>query len=586
MAKKHACPHRALNSRVSLDFKRFGPKLVRALGVEGAAVANQFIEGKPFEDWERPDRGSDPCRFSSTYLLGMILSKLDDGKPSEAKTDKTWRRFFEAEETCRQTNEFLLKDKPEWPHLSKGGVTVASVLHTARQKISGLLGEFDWNEASDGFAFGPGASTRLPRKKADTAYKFSGSPETTFDNLALASAVIQHIPLWRECVHSDGGALTIVRGNKVITVPKSYKTDRTIAVEPDMNMFVQKGIGAMIRRRLKRVGVDLDSQLENQHMARLGSMFDNLATVDLSMASDTVSLEIVRQLLPPDWWLALEQCRSPCGVLPSGVLLEYQKFSSMGNGYTFELESLLFWALALSVLELTGVEDRRLAVYGDDIIIAASAVPDLSVVLTTLGFKFNEEKSHVEGPFRESCGKHFLSGYDVTPFFLRNPVSDLTDLFLLHNNLYRWCVRNQWNKSWDRHLMKDLLKDLRGHAPSNWRRPRMTDGFGDGAFIGTFDEVLPSRVVPKFGSYKAKVLVEQEIRSKEESLPTYISSLYRLEQRNPSNRVSSSRRGHLDRVEQLLDPPVHLGPGRSLGQRFRIKEILIPQCVLLSPFRD
>jgi hypothetical protein len=182
------------------------------------------------------------------------------------------------------------------------------------------------------------------------------------------------IPMWNHivCSSTEGPRqpVKLVKGNSIITVPKNYKTDRTIAKEPCMNIYIQKGIGRCIRKRLKRVGIDLDDQKRNQEGARIGSLDGSLATIDLSMASDTVALELVSFLLPNDWWWALEQCRSPVGVLPSGELVAYQKISSMGNGFTFELESLLFWAICQQVAcSNINETDCRILVYGDDIVV-------------------------------------------------------------------------------------------------------------------------------------------------------------------------------------------------------------------------
>jgi hypothetical protein len=276
----------------------------------------------------------------------------------------------------------------------------------------------------------------------------------------------------------------VVPGNNVITVEKNYKTYRTIAKEPCMNIYVQKGIGRVIRHRLKRVNVDLNDQTRNQHAAREGSRDGSLATIDLSMASDTLAFELVSNLLPNDWWYALEQCRSPFGVLPSGALLKYQKFSSMGNGYTFELESLVFWAICQTVCANLDEVDNRVCVYGDDLVVPTEHFETVVERLKEAGFKPNQSKTFGSGPYRESCGKHFWKGRDITPFYIRKPVTGakLDRLFLVHNNLARWLDRGQL-------LGHGRLQAIRDLAPSTWRKPRLPDGFGDGAFIGPVDSI-------------------------------------------------------------------------------------------------
>lgn len=442
--------------------------------------------------------------FEAGYLGEHLLSKFDDGKPSPEKRARTWDRFYTAEEQCKRANERLAH--PLTLSYSTG-VSVWSVIETARRKIGWLLGDYRESECAAARCFTSGASLLRPRRKGDSAYKYSGIPETTVGILSPACQMIfegQMTP-WQNAI-AHHRSYRVFDGNKVQCVPKNWKTDRTIAIEPSLNMYFQKGIGVVLRRRLKRVGIDLDDQTINQRHALLGSVNDDRATLDLSMASDTISHELVCQLLPPDWLLALEQCRSPVGVLPSGKKIVYRKFSSMGNGYTFELESLIFWALSSAVTELFGGDASLVSVYGDDLVVDKYVAPPLCDVLSYCGFTINDSKSFVEGPFRESCGKHYRLGKDVTPFYVKRPVDRLSELFLLHNKLYRWAVRiSDRMTDVDKETVVDILREIRSYAPTAWRRPRIPDGTGDGAFIGTFDECLPSRPVGSLRSRKGQL---------------------------------------------------------------------------------
>jgi hypothetical protein len=294
----------------------------------------------------------------------------------------------------------------------------------------------------------------------------------------------------------EGPGCEIVLGNKLDWVPKNYKTDRTIAIEPDFCMFLQKGLGGLIRRKLKRVGQDLDDQGTNRFLAALGSITGELATLDLSMASDTVSYRLVEYLIRPDWFEALQQCRSPVGFYEhEGVenAVVFEKFSSMGNGYTFELETLIFWGILRAVSELCGESDHRLYVYGDDIVIPSGMADVAMTYIAKAGFLVNADKSFVRGPFRESCGGHYYEGDDVTPFYVREPVDSLDRLFLLHNNVHRWFSRLPGIV--DPGTVREILEWIRSHAPLRWRKPRLlSEDVGDGAFIGSFDEVTPTAV--------------------------------------------------------------------------------------------
>lgn len=604
MANKSPGRMRPVNSGLPHVLPEVIERLARATRWQGEVSqfigTNGIIPGAATNRWCT----SDPDGFSVDYLWSSILSKYDDGKPSSEKETRTWERFKEAEAMCGATNKRLLFDRTLLQY-SEGNRDVYAIIEMARRKISRALGRFCWNRAAEGFKFTTGASTRVPRRQADTAYKYSGIPETTIGNLDLATTAIRMVPLWEERLRlqGDAGLCNISPGNKIITVAKNYKTNRPIAIEPDMNMYVQKGIARLIRNSLVKVGIDIRSQAMNQDLAHYASVTDSLATIDMSMASDTVSLEVVRLLLPPKWVEALEQCRSPIGVLPSGEKLLYRKFSSMGNGYTFELETLIFWGLSAAVCSLYGVSERLLAVYGDDVIVPSSVASKLIEVLNFCGFKTNEDKTFIKGPFRESCGKHYLSGQDVTPFYIKAEPKVLTDLFLLHNQIYRWCLRNQWNRQWDRVEMRSLLSWLRSQAPSNWRRPRLPDGRGDGAFIGTFDEARPKLACTyrpgnarpgkrdRWEGYIVKVLVEVvstadffeegygSFRKRKDSKPEF------FEVESPPEIVGRLLKSIIPTIPEPLDfMRESLEGALPLSARVREVTTLVPQFATLDPF--
>jgi hypothetical protein len=443
---------------------------------------------------------------SSSYLLSEMFSKFDDGCRNELKERTTWERFHEAEELCRETNVRFAVTGFKGPFERE--------ILFARKIAARILGPLDLNSVADNFGWGPGATTRVRKTRADAAYKYSGKPETTYNNAALAEAAVRCNPLWEQSIRSsdecsDGRLTKDTIGNRVVTVPKNYKTDRTIAIEPCMNIFVQKGLGAVMRRRLKAAGCDLNDQTRNQRLARIGAISGLLATIDMSMASDTLSREFISRFIRPDWLTALEQSRSQFGVLPSGKKIFYQKFSSMGNGYTFELESLVFLSLALAVSHLHGAEVSRVSVYGDDVIVPSSVAGVFNEVIRFCGFKPNEKKTHVTGPFRESCGKHFFHEHEITPFYVRRPVRNLEDLFLVHNNLYRWVLRTAPSRLEEFSI---LLRSMKRCAPAKWRRARLPDGFGDGAFIGTFDECVPRRSTKGWEAWDISVLLSHSVK--------------------------------------------------------------------------
>jgi hypothetical protein len=201
-------------------------------------------------------------------------------------------------------------------------------------------------------------------------------------------------------------------------------------------MFIQKGLGGAIRRGLRRQGIDLNDQSRNRDLAHQGSITGLLATLDLSSASDSVTVGLVQLLMPPIWYGYLADVRSPITDV-FGELHRNEMFSSMGNGFTFELESLLFYVLARTTAYFRGISGV-ISVYGDDIICPTALTHDLVWVLSYTGFEVNSSKSFWEGPFRESCGGHYYDGRDITPFYVKAPVTDLISLIHLGNAVRKW----------------------------------------------------------------------------------------------------------------------------------------------------
>jgi hypothetical protein len=276
------------------------------------------------------------------------------------------------------------------------------------------------------------------------------------------------------------------------------------------------------------VGLDLNDQTRNQRLARVGSFAGTLATIDLSMASDTVSRALVELMLPTDWLEALGQCRSPFGVLPSGEKIFYQKFSSMGNGYTFELETAIFYSLALAVCATMGLELTRVSVYGDDIVVPSAAAERLMGLLRYVGFTPNASKSFYTGPFRESCGKHYYLGHDVTPFYVKRTPKTLMDLFKVHNQIFRYINRMRWLNNEQASNLHQVCAWLRGFAPAAYRRPSLIDGLGDGGFIGYFDEVSPPTCRRGWDGYRFTSITALPIPSPFDGHGILVKSLGRM----------------------------------------------------------
>lgn len=423
-----------------------------------------------------PDHYCDPKDFRDAYLATKFLSKADFLSTGIDLKAVALQKFREAELACKEIN------RRGYHHLTINR-EIGAKLHVAiRRKIDSILGEFSLDAWFDSCDWGPGVTLLIKGVDTSPVNKFRKENGTTrpLDDL-MGAHYASIYPSW------DLSKRQIFAGNKVITVPKNSKTDRTIAVEPGLNLWFQKGIGTLIRRRLRWVGVDLNSQERNQLLAREGSLTGRLATVDFSAASDTISESTVRELLPNRWLQLMDVTRSPFGVLGNHQF-HYEKFSSMGNGFTFELESLIFFSIAHAVCNHLHVSTSKVSVYGDDVIIPVDAYPLFVKVCKFYGFSVNTQKSYSTGYFRESCGAHWFNGRDCKPYFLKEVISGESKTYLAANNIRRVSQVEGFSACDSRFYT--VWRYLRRKV----RKPCLiSEGYGDGGFIVNFDEATPVR---------------------------------------------------------------------------------------------
>jgi len=413
-----------------------------------------------------------------------ILSKAKFLKTGNDLKKIALEKFWKAEETCKESNARILRSENLSPMVQQG-------LSLARYKIHKILGRFSSCRESyvDGCNWGPGASFHIKRREATYPKKFLEDRGITH---SLASFIRpwfrEAYPIW----DIDFDSLNYTSENKIITVPKNAKTDRTIAIEPGLNIWFQKGIGSIIRAKLGRVGIDLNNQAINQQLALEASRGQTLATIDFSAASDSISRSIVWELLPSDWYAVLDCHRSKFATL-EGKNFFYEKFSSMGNGYTFELESLIFYSLAWAACQLSNEDSSLISVYGDDVVIPSSALNIFHQLCDFAGFTINDQKSYSSGYYRESCGSHYWNGQDIKPLFLKESLDDSEELLKCANNVRRLAHRRNGYCGCDARLLRcyTLL------ASSLTAFPLISDGYGDAGLIENIDHPRVSFKKPK-----------------------------------------------------------------------------------------
>jgi len=120
-----------------------------------------------------------------------------------------------------------------------------------------------------------------------------------------------------------------------------------------------------------------------------------------------------------------------------GTWFKLEKFSSMGNGFTFELETLIFSALARSLVAARGLDPSVVRCYGDDLIVPAECYSDVVAGLKMFGFSPNMKKTFGEGPFRESCGGDYWRGVPVRAHFIETLPDEPQQWISLANGLRR-----------------------------------------------------------------------------------------------------------------------------------------------------
>jgi hypothetical protein len=242
---------------------------------------------------------------------------------------------------------------------------------------------------------------------------------------------------------------------KVVLVPKDSRGPRLISCEPLEIQWIQQGLGRALQKQIEEsrwtVGhVNFTDQTINRRLALVGSLHSQWVTLDMKEASDRVSVKLVERLFNGHPFLlqAMMACRSEATLLPNGTELPLDKFAPMGSCLCFPVESLVFYALAVSAIrQQTGKSWRKamksVYVYGDDIIVRREDYPHLLSQMPKVGLMFNDGKCCTARFFRESCGCDAYVGVDVTPVRLktlwshrRSDPNALVSYVALYNAMY------------------------------------------------------------------------------------------------------------------------------------------------------
>jgi len=342
--------------------------------------------------------------------------------------------FLETERACYSVNRrirtIIREDSGSTP---PSDVAFVEFLLRWKRKIRSVLGKAP--EVLEP-RFSGGATTSTTRLWSTTIDKLSTTPER-YKHSAFEADLWFFTSGWGSIACERGLMPRAALGNEFFVVPKNGLTGRSCCKEASINVTMQLALGRVLRERARtRLGIDLNhGAILHQHRAREGSIFDDLATLDMSSASDRWARELIRFLIDGEWLVLLNATRAT-HTLFGGKRLYLEKFSSMGNGFTFELETILFQTLALTVQEDEGIPGEILC-YGDDLIVPAALATAVLARLSLVGHKPNLKKTHISGPFRESCGGDFFKGEAVNTAKLEKVPKEPQDWISLANNLRR-----------------------------------------------------------------------------------------------------------------------------------------------------
>lgn len=387
-----------------------------------------------------PSSYTDAETFFRDYQCVELLKKIDLPANVKELTKRAEDAFWECESACCLTNARM--NGPLNNHYGdfKDPGSVINLIDACKAFIRKVLGPVP-DELTPCFGKGATYSTRAPLTTVPD--KMTERPSVTRDCYDLIGPFFERSAWARAARGFDASLIApvdIVRGNRFTTVAKDLSKRRGICIEPDLNVSFQLPVGRILKEKLLRVGIDLrgdpsngptTGQMLHRDLAKHGSRDGTLATIDLSNASDTIARRLVELLLPPPWFQLLDALRSKTTEI-AGKRVFLEKFSSMGNGFTFELETLLFCAFVQAVGGKLGVDSF---VYGDDIIVPSDIARDLLSVLDFFGFTPNAKKTYLTGPFRESCGGDYFLGQAVRPHYIKKLPEAPQDWIGLANGL-------------------------------------------------------------------------------------------------------------------------------------------------------
>lgn len=426
-------------------------------------------------------------RYTSDIQLVKFLAKYPFKGAEEKAESVAIEKLLGQESVNASTNK-------RWTH---GNFTddELSVIDAVTRQLELILGPAPTpSEVLNNAAWGPGTvvGNTFDGGMTGPEFKFALRPTCTPNLTSVAPWVVTYYPEWSASMlaMNQHDWFRVVPGDVLFTVPKKFEESRCAMKQAVINIWLTRGVGRTILKRLNsRAGLDLlQQQGLNRRLARIGSITGGYATLDLTSASDSVCRSVLRSVLSPAWfaWLystAARRYKLPTGYVSAGFpsprsYRNYEMMSSMGCGFTFELQTALFLAICRSVVPGQWVSSSRrstscelryphIGVNGDDIIVPTAYADEVMRRLALFGLTVNMAKSHYGASpgFRESCGGDYLFGVPVRPLFLHKRLDNGPAIVRFANNVLskgveireNHCGDNRFGVNWYQLLHERLV---------------------------------------------------------------------------------------------------------------------------------
>jgi hypothetical protein len=356
--------------------------------------------------------------------LTLMFAKIER-EPSEKKVSAALERYIQNDSSVREsTSRFQVDDLEDFRRISS--LVLGGVFRAAERRLENF--EFEGRH-------GPGSTAEglLGNKKY-----YSLTWTDRLENIFPARRML--FPRYGYSFEYDIHYYAPEQEPpvKVVAVPKTMKSPRIIAMEPVCVQYAQQALLQMFydetdRNYLASQFISFRDQEPNQFLACEGSHYGDLATLDLSDASDLISNQLVRTMFSqyPLLREAIDATRSRSADV-QGRVIRLAKYASMGSATCFPVETYVFLTLSLLGIErslghrLTVSDIKSLygkvRVFGDDTIVPTRFASSVAVTLEAFGLRVNQNKSFWTGRFRESCGKDYYDGHDVSVVKLRHDI--------------------------------------------------------------------------------------------------------------------------------------------------------------------